>query len=839
MDEDKKIIQLTKNGKGVYSCQVPISTEQWNELLNDNSVISAEWKKVLYSFYFAPQHKATCTQCSDKYGYTKNTYNSGISALGKAIIKRIATFSIVNDDGESRFWPVTMGCGRDVKVNGSWQFEWQLRSELVDALQTQLLDSTIAQYLSEIDKHWNDEVYKWKAVQWFQNHWNIDDVNFTSMLEFATAKAGNLLATQSMYPRDMIIKLAKSDSDAVRAMFKDLYDESQDLAQRVENFMNKAEGLRQKHNHGKNHYQNTNAVSTYLWLRYPDKYYIYKYGEYIQVAEKLGLDYDFRRSGQVSEMIKGYEMYDMINNVLRNTPAFVSTIRQHLEWHSSLHQDELLRTATFDFGFWVSRWYKSLENSLFVNKSITMSPFITKASRILKHKKNIILQGAPGTGKTYNTAALALAIIDGTVPENHFEAMARYEQLRAEKRIGFSTFHQSMDYEDFIEGIKPKHEGGLVKYEVENGIFKTMCEAAKVASEIAASGTDNLLEDLNDSPTIWKVSLEGTGDNATRRDCMKNGHIRIGWSEYGDIDFTEDNPKVTEGKNILRAFQNDMSVGDIVVSCWSQNETDAIGIITGDYEYRQEGGALPRYREVRWIVKGIKHDIREINNGKRMTLGTVYRLSISLNDIIDVIKQYAPASPSVIDNLEKPYVMIIDEINRGNVSKIFGELITLLEKDKRLGDSHPITLSLPYSKTKDFGVPQNLYIIGTMNTTDRSTGTIDYAIRRRFAFLTIPADRSVIESETGRLLFDNVKQFIERYKYADMDIDDLMVGHSYFMADTDEDLLMKVQYEVIPLVKEYIKDGILSVRSEESQRYFESWNRLEIFKDDVEGTSEG
>lgn len=838
MDDEKKIIQLTKDSKGVYSCQIPISVEQWIELLDDKSIISSEWKKVLYSFYFMPQHKATCTQCADKYGHTKNTYNSGISALGKAIIKKLGTFSIVDEDGESRFWPVAIGKGRDIKVNGAWQFEWQLREELVKALQSHLLDSVIAQYLSEIDSHWEDEVYKWKAVEWFQNHWNIDDIDFPSMLEFATGKTGNLLATQSMYPRDMIIKLAKSDPEAVRAMFKALFDENIDLATRVQNFMDGAEELRQKYNHGKNHYQNTNAVSTYLWLRYPEKYYIYKYGEYKQVAEKLGLDYEFKRSGQVSEMIKGYEMYDMLNTLLCNTPAFVYAIQQHLEGHSDRHQDTQLKTATFDFGFWVSRWYKSLEKSLYVNTPITMSPFITKASEILKHKKNIILQGAPGTGKTYNTAALALAIIDGTVPENHSEAMARYEQLRAEKRIGFSTFHQSMDYEDFIEGIKPKHEGGIVRYDVENGIFKTMCEAAKVASEVAASGTDNLLDGLNENPTIWKVSLEGTGDNATRRDCMKNGHIRIGWAEYGDVDFTEDNPKVTEGKNILRAFQNDMQVGDIVVSCWSQNETDAIGIVTGDYEYREEGAELPRYREVRWVVKGIKHDIREINNGKRMTLGTVYRLSISLNDIIEVIKQYAPTSQSVIDNMEKPFVMIIDEINRGNVSKIFGELITLLEKDKRLGDSHPITLCLPYSKTKDFGVPQNLYIIGTMNTTDRSTGTIDYAIRRRFAFLTIPADKSVIESETGKLLFDDVKRFIELYKYADMDIEDLMVGHSYFMADTDDELLLKVQYEVIPLVREYIKDGILSVRPEEAQRYFDSWVKLETVENDAEGTSE-
>ena len=280
-----------------------------------------------------------------------------------------------------------------------------------------------------------------------------------------------------------------------------------------------------------------------------------------------------------------------------------------------------------------------------------------------------------------------------------------------------------------------------------------------------------------------------------------------------------------------------MKVGDIIVSCWSQTETDAIGIVTGDYEYHPEGGNYPRYRDVHWIVKGIKHDITGINNGRKMTLGTVYRLSTTLNDMIDVIKQYAPVTQSLTDNVEKPFVLIIDEINRGNVSKIFGELITLVEKDKRLGEDHPVMLTLPYSKQPDFGVPSNLYIIGTMNTTDRSTGTIDYALRRRFAFLTVPSRKEIIKNETGRRLFDNVKEFIVKYRFADIDIEDLMVGHSYFMAD-DDALLLKVRYEIIPLIKEYIKDGILRVSRDEQNNYFNAWLNLETVDDNNPGTSE-
>ena len=168
----------------------------------------------------------------------------------------------------------------------------------------------------------------------------------------------------------------------------------------------------------------------------------------------------------------------------------------------------------------------------------------------------------------------------------------------------------------------------------------------------------------------------------------------------------------------------------------------------------------------------------------------------------------------------KNYVLIIDEINRGNVSKIFGELISLLEADKRVGGDHPLTVTLPYSK-EPFSVSSNLYIIGTMNTTDRSVGSIDYAVRRRFAFVTLKADENAIENyykgkdaslkNKAIELFGKVEAFLRNKdnRSNDMEFDDLMVGHSYFMAETLDELKLKWEYEVIPLLKEYQKDGLL------------------------------
>ena len=167
------------------------------------------------------------------------------------------------------------------------------------------------------------------------------------------------------------------------------------------------------------------------------------------------------------------------------------------------------------------------------------------------------------------------------------------------------------------------------------------------------------------------------------------------------------------------------------------------------------------------------------------------------------------------NDTDHSYFLIIDEINRGNVSKIFGELIILLEPDKREGSVNAIPAILPYSK-KPFSIPDNLYIIGTMNTTDRSVGTIDYALRRRFAFLTVKANESIVSRQNGEVgkkaleYFRKVYEHLKQYPSGDIDLDDLMIGHSYFLADSLSSLELKWQYEVLPLLEEYYKDGLIS-----------------------------
>ena len=410
-------------------------------------------------------------------------------------------------------------------------------------------------------------------------------------------------------------------------------------------------------------------------------------------------------------------------------------------------------------------------------KLLFMDTNIKQFTNILHVKKNIILQGAPGTGKTYNTAALALSICEETILEAHEDVMKRYDELQKEGRIGFCTFHQSMDYEDFVEGIKPvKPDEGELYYKVEDGVFKIMCSNAEKGN---ATRTDNFKES-------WDKLVNYLDEN-----------------DFLSVD-------LLSGKGSFNVELNEYGTG-------LANRTYENGIFEKD-KWIQGKSKFFNYDQLYNIYRGLSGTPAGGHDNYRKAIVAKMKKDFSLVDFSETTSASTPQN----------YVLIIDEINRGNVSKIFGELITLLEADKRLGGDHPIKVTLPYSK-ESFGVPSNLYIIGTMNTTDRSVGNIDYAVRRRFAFVTLKADRQILVSKYGEVskqvqLFDAVFAFLnDEKKHPDMDIDDLMVGHSYFMADNDNELRLKLEYEIIPLIWEYCKDGIINVKKDELKKAFDDW----------------
>ena len=201
------------------------------------------------------------------------------------------------------------------------------------------------------------EKYKWEAVKHFQDHWNIDAENFGDMFKLATDKTTNLLASGYSYPKAMIQNFAKSDDEGTRGMFRALFDESVDLASRVDDFQAAAEDMRVKYDDGtwRNHYQNTNAISTYLWLRYPDKYYIYKYELYRAAATELSSDYRPKRNGSVDSMIGGFRMYDEICQAIVADEDIRKMLQNALT--SSCYPDPEMKTATIDVGFYLTRFY--------------------------------------------------------------------------------------------------------------------------------------------------------------------------------------------------------------------------------------------------------------------------------------------------------------------------------------------------------------------------------------------------------------------------------------------------------------------------------------------------
>ena len=219
------------------------------------------------------------------------------------------------------------------------------------------LKPVLAGYKAYFPAHWQDERYKWEAVQHFQRYWDIEATNFGEMFKEATAKTYNLLASGYVYPRKMILEFAKIDDEAVRQMFRNLFDESHDLAERVAAFQVSAEEIRMAHDDGswRNHYQNTNAISTYLWLRYPDRYYIYKYEIYRDVANELDTDYRPKRDGSVESMIGGYQIYDVLCETVKEDGEIADMIAEALD--ASCYRDLQLKTATIDVGFYLSRFY--------------------------------------------------------------------------------------------------------------------------------------------------------------------------------------------------------------------------------------------------------------------------------------------------------------------------------------------------------------------------------------------------------------------------------------------------------------------------------------------------
>lgn len=390
------------------------------------------------------------------------------------------------------------------------------------------------------------------------------------------------------------------------------------------------------------------------------------------------------------------------------------------------------------------------------------------ADMTTKFPLNQILYGAPGTGKTYLTKKIAVEIINGVRKRNRTEILNEYEDLKNLGHIKFTTFHQSMSYEDFVEGIRPEEVDGQIIYEKKPGIFKELCTVAKSANVV----NDSI--DINfDNCNYFKMSLGGLQNLEKHQWSVDNGLLFLGWgddkdfTEFKNIEewtvfrdkFKEKYPElVKESKYVIQAvfwFQR-MKIGDIVLVSKGNKIIDAVGVVESDYFY-DDSKNLDNYqfRKVKWLATDLNVN-SNVFVSKGISQQTIYQF-YDKDVKKDVLKEmFKKEKHSVYKN----FVLIIDEINRGNVSAIFGELITLLEADKRKGvyknNDEYIETILPYSN-EVFSVPDNLYIIGTMNTADRSVEAMDTALRRRFSFTEMPSDPDLVKAD--KIIYDTLWQY--------------------------------------------------------------------------------
>lgn len=444
---------------------------------------------------------------------------------------------------------------------------------------------------------------------------------------------------------------------------------------------------------------------------------------------------------------------------------------------------------------------------------------------------NCILFGPPGTGKTWRTAELAVTICHGTAPENRVELMKSYSALIDTKRVAFTTFHQSIGYEEFVEGLRPVTDSEVdgdgsrttpvqagFRLEPRKGIFREICALAEQARKSSPKSGKLDLKGRQ----FFKMSL-GRADTEkyVYEAAIEGNYIVLGWggnvdwSDHGYADYQklvdcwrEIEPNATTNSgNISQVwrFRSVMKKGDIVIVSEGNSRFRAIAQIEGDYEFHPQEGGWNHRRSVKWLrvlEESLPSSLIYEGQLSQVSCYQMVQKKIKLDALSDLIGVESNSGPTT----PPPYVLIIDEINRANISKVLGELITLLEPDKRLGEANAITVQLPYSNDQ-FGVPNNLYLIGTMNTADRSIALLDTALRRRFQFIEMMPDyRSLEDRQIGDINLEKLLYGINQRIEWLFDRDH-QIGQSFLINVQDKETLDEVmRTAIIPLLAEYFYD---------------------------------
>ena len=772
------------------------------------------------------------------------------------------------------------------------------------------LTEVLVQYKQNfVSKLWGEEKYKWEAVKWFQDNWDVNAPDFAEMLNRSLDKTYNLLASANNFPKGMIVGFAKSAPEEVRAMFLSLYDESKDVYERINAFKMQSTVLLEKYGNGAaQHYQYENAISTYLWLRFPDKYYIYKFGEVKTVASELESDYRFKKGAYADNIRNFLKLYDEISVALKEDTELVNLFQSQLT--DTCYPDPELKTLTIDVGFYISRYYSQKEASaaattewygsdydpgLSVDDWLKLlkdeAVFTTGALEIMKRIKDYggmasCTQLAVKYGETknfYNSGSVALArrVCDSTgiTPnakedgstqwwtilytgrdagkdeDGSFIWKLRDELSAALDKVDLSSIELyvaaapgEQDHGYWWLNANPKiwsfsdiAVGEVQAYTLynENGnkrrIFQNFLDAK--AGDMIIGYESNPVKQI---VAIGRVSAEQDGeklffekvegltspiDYATLRGCpelermeyFQNPQGSLFKLTRGEFDFIfdlirEENPAAQEAS--IDAYTKSDFLDEVYMT--EKRYENLVAVLRNKKNIILQGapgvGKTFAARRLAWSMMGEKDDSRiefvqfhqnysyedfmmgykPVEDGFELKYGIFYRFC-----------QRAANQP------DKEFFFIIDEINRGNMSKIFGELLMLIEKDYR-----GTKATLAYNGLS-FSVLKNLYIIGMMNTADRSLAMIDYALRRRFSFFEVEPgfdSEGFIHYQNG-LNNETLNELINKVKDLNREISldkslgkGFCIGHSYFCGRdvcTEEWLHSIVDYDILPMLSEY------------------------------------
>ena len=755
------------------------------------------------------------------------------------------------------------------------------------AIDESKLYSLIEIFKGGFKENFLEEKYKWEAVKHFQDNWNIDAEDFPTMLSYALSKTGNLLAATNFFPRRMIKQYATRFPEEVRGLFEGLFNESSDLKERIDAFIAGIEYIHKQWNGNGtlNHYQTFNAVSTYLWLCYPDKYYIYKPSVAKLMFEKLGVDIKLTPL-RANAVIRTYELYDYISKTLYKDNEFKKMLVESLA--DTCYSDEFMVTAAIDLGYYFKKQQKvsatTLPSNLALETKYWMYAPGENASKWSRCKEqgiicigwdemgdlsqiNTLSECRDGLRDVYENPDSSF-MNDGLAIWEFSHVMQNGDIIYAKRGLSNiiargivkSEYIYDQSQEDFCHTRKVEwtHIG---EWTLENIVQKTLTDITKypdyvkkIETMITEGKNDNKQSTQYDEKYSYYINLLLKNKNLILNGAPGTGKTYLAKQIAAQIIFDgnvpedfEENEKFINQYGFVQ-FHPSYDYTDFVEGLRPTlpNKDGNIGFERKDGIFKGfcKKTTLP---ETSFLLEDsllmFKKDLVNIGrlNIKSFRSSTNIQVELGEKGVLTVITPQSAWTCSdkkmleylktrdchpndtytktigdyILENYHvnsssnvnpSKYIFIIDEINRGEISKIFGELFFAIDpgyrgKKGKVQTQYQNLITDESDPFKDgFYIPENVYIIGTMNDIDRSVECMDFAMRRRFTFKEITAEESAknMGVDPDRMTrLNNAISGIEGFNSS------FHIGAAYFRGITDYEELWELKLQ--GLLKEYLR----------------------------------